>query len=89
MCARAGGGHGPLLWPPRLPAEQLERPGRAAGVRVAGGHPGVGCVSRRKSNLRNPPRSAAAANAAAAEVRTPPPPNASEVLLTLTQSRLA
>lgn len=72
MCARAGGGHGPLLRPPRLPAEQLERPGRAAGVCLAGGHPGLRCISGRKSNLRHPPRPPAAANAAAAEVRSPP-----------------
>lgn len=71
MHACAGGCYGLLLRPPRLPAEQLERLGWAAGLCVAGGHPGLRCISGRKPNLRNPARSPAASNAATAEVRSP------------------
>lgn len=70
-CACAGGRYGPILWTPCVPAEQLEHPGRTLGVCVAGGHPGLRCISRWKSNLRNPPCSPLASNAATAEVGRP------------------
>lgn len=66
----AGGSYGPILWTPCVPAEQLEHLGWAAGVCVACGHPGLRCVSRWKSNLRNPPCSPVASNTATTEVRS-------------------
>lgn len=70
-CACAGGSYGPILWTPCVPAEQLEHLGWTAGVCVPCGHPGLRCISRWKSNLRNPPCSTFASNTATTKVRSP------------------
>lgn len=50
----AGGSYGSVLWRGCVPSEQLEHPGRAAGVCVDGGHPGVHRIRGWESDLRHP-----------------------------------